>query len=200
MGLDADGPLGLPYLLVMIRFILAVGLLATGCASATHASNAPPSTGATSFKAAEKAATDASSPPPSTNAPLSPPPPPAEDSIDQPAAEEKERVSRERVAGIGAATSTGGRIVDMVKVVAGMTPGFTRCYNTGLRQDPDMAGSVRVIAKVGPKGRVLSAAPSGGDGLSTAVIACIIRVVEAATFSPPEGGNATITIPIAMSQ
>jgi hypothetical protein len=182
----------------MSRFILAVGLLATGCASATHASNAPSSTTATTYKAAEKVATDASSPPPSTNAPLSPPPP-VEGSIDQPAPEEKERASRERVAGIGAATSTGGRIVDMVKVVAGMTSGFTRCYTTGLRQDPDMAGSVRVIAKVGPKGRVLSAAPSGGDGLSTAVIACIIRVVEAATFSPPEGGNATITIPIAMS-
>jgi hypothetical protein len=153
----------------------------------------------TTKKTAEKVEPDTSVPPPAQDAPLSPPPPPP---VEAPMAEpalERDRASRERVAGIGAATSTGGRISDMGKVVAGMTAGFSRCYNIGLRQDPNMIGSVRVIARVGPRGKVLSATPSGADGLSAEVILCIVRVVEAATFSPPEGGNATITIPIAMS-
>jgi outer membrane biosynthesis protein TonB len=110
----------------------------------------------------------------------------------------KALAGKERGAGIGAATSTGGHVNDLAKAVAGMAPAFTRCYDIGLGQDPKMAGSVRVTIKIGPKGEVISAAPAGGDGLSAEVIACVIHVVQAARFSPPEGGSATITIPLTM--
>ena len=57
-------------------------------------------------------------------------------------------------------------LVTMVirSVVAGMAAGFRRCYNNGLKEDPNMKGSVRVTARIGPNGEVLSASASGGGG------------------------------------
>jgi outer membrane biosynthesis protein TonB len=59
-----------------------------------------------------------------------------------------------------------------------------------------MKGSVRVTAKIGPNGEVLSATPSGGGGLSGTVISCVVARVQSAQFSPPEGGGATVVIPV----
>jgi hypothetical protein len=59
-----------------------------------------------------------------------------------------------------------------------------------------MAGSVWVTLQIGPGGKILSAWPSGGVGLSTDVVWCVARVAAAAAFSPPEGGQATLVIPL----
>lgn len=96
---------------------------------------------------------------------------------------------------IGGANVVGGSVANASAVVAGMAAGFRRCYNQGLNEDPNMKGSVRITAKIGPNGEVLSASPSG-SGLSPSVIACVVRRVQSATFAPPEGGGATIVIPV----
>ena len=97
---------------------------------------------------------------------------------------------------VGGAQVSGGTVANASSVVAGMSAGFRRCYNKGLQENPEMKGSVRITAKIGPNGEVLSASPSGGGGLSGTVISCVTARVSSATFAPPEGGGATVVIPV----
>ncbi len=99
-------------------------------------------------------------------------------------------------AAIGGASVSGGSVGNAGAVVAGMAAGFRRCYNRGLQEDPNMKGSVRITAKIGPNGEVLSASPSGGGGLSGTVTSCVASRVSSAQFDKPEGGGATIVIPV----
>jgi hypothetical protein len=99
-------------------------------------------------------------------------------------------------AGVGAADVKGGAISNADRVVAGMRAGFRACYNRGLGNNPDLQGQVKIVAKVGPNGEVLSATPQGGAGLGTEVVDCVVRRVKSASFAPPEGGGATIVIPV----
>jgi hypothetical protein len=99
-------------------------------------------------------------------------------------------------ANVGGAAVSGGNVSNAQSVVAGMSAGFRRCYNRGLQTDPTMKGSVRITAKIGPNGEVLSASPSGSGGLSGEVVSCVVARVQSAQFSPPEGGGATVVIPV----
>jgi hypothetical protein len=96
---------------------------------------------------------------------------------------------------VGGAAVT-GNVANAQSVVAGMGAGFRRCYNRGLQTDPTMKGSVRITARIGPNGEVLSASPSGGGGLSGDVIGCVVSRVQSAQFAPPDGGGATVVIPV----
>lgn len=102
-----------------------------------------------------------------------------------------ERVSA-RAAADAAAKPAGGAVAN---VVAGMAAAFRRCYNQGLVEDRDMKGSIRVTAKIGPRGEVLSVT-SSSHGLSAGVVACVEARVAAAVFGPPEGGGAIVVIPV----
>ena len=98
-------------------------------------------------------------------------------------------------ASIGGAAVSGGTVANASAVVAGMAAGFRRCYNKGLQEDPNMKGSVRITARIGPNGEVLSVSPSG-SGLSGTVVSCVAARVSSAQFAPPQGGGATIVIPV----
>lgn len=99
-------------------------------------------------------------------------------------------------ASVGGASLSGGSVSNAGAVVAGMAAGFRRCYQRGLAEDETMKGSVRVTAKIGPNGEVQSASPSEGGGLSNVVKGCVAGVVSSRTFAPPDGGSATIVIPV----
>jgi hypothetical protein len=99
-------------------------------------------------------------------------------------------------ASVGGASVAGGAVSNADRVVAGMRAGFRACYNRGLASNPDLQGQVKVVAKVGPNGEVLSATPQGGAGLGPEVVECVVRRVKSASFAPPEGGGATIVIPV----
>jgi hypothetical protein len=102
-------------------------------------------------------------------------------------------------ASVGGAAVSGGNVANASSVVAGMAAGFRRCYSKGLQENPEMKGSVRITARIGPNGEVLSASPSGGGGLSGTVIGCVAARVRSAQFSPPEGGGATVVIPVSFT-
>jgi outer membrane biosynthesis protein TonB len=57
-----------------------------------------------------------------------------------------------------------------------------------------MAGSVTLVATIGPNGEVQSV--SGGGGSLGPIIGCLKGVVQSAAFSPPDGGKAVVSIPI----
>ena len=98
---------------------------------------------------------------------------------------------------VGAGTPRGGHVANAEAVVARMAAGFRRCYNQGLIDNPDMAGSVRITAKIGPNGEVIGVSPSpGGGNLSGKVIGCVAARVASSQFSPPDDGGATLDIPV----
>jgi hypothetical protein len=99
-------------------------------------------------------------------------------------------------ANVGSAEIRGGSVSNAERVVAGMKAGFRACYNRGLASNPDLQGSVKITAKIGPNGEVISATPAGGAGLGDDVVQCLVRRVQSANFNPPEGGGASIVIPI----
>lgn len=88
-------------------------------------------------------------------------------------------------------------VSDAASVVAALRGRLRACYVRGLSdEDPTMRGSVRLTARIGPAGEVLSVRPSGGSGLSSAVVACAASRVASSTFAPPSCGGATLVIPV----
>jgi len=89
-----------------------------------------------------------------------------------------------------------GNVSDASRVVAGMRAGFKRCYEQSLEQNPDAAGSIRLVIRVGPGGEVsnVSATPSGN--IPSSVVSCVSARARAAQFSPPDGGSAVVNVPV----
>lgn len=82
------------------------------------------------------------------------------------------------------------------QVVAAMAPLFRRCYQKGIACDREMKGSLRIEAKVAADGTVASSRAVLSTGLSQGVIDCVAEAVKSGKFAPPEGGGATIVIPV----
>ena len=96
-----------------------------------------------------------------------------------------------------APTIIGGELPDAPGVVAGMSPGFRRCYNLGLRnEDPTMKGSVRFTVKVGPNGGVMSVSGASSGTITPGVVGCMRNRISSAQFAPPASGGATLVIPV----
>ena len=96
---------------------------------------------------------------------------------------------------VGGAGVAGGKVANASSVVARMRGRFRNCYNSGLKTNPEMAGSATLTAKIGPNGEVLSVG-GGASGNLSAIVPCLKAVVRSGAFSPPEGGSAFISIPI----
>ncbi|MSP24002.1 MAG: AgmX/PglI C-terminal domain-containing protein [Myxococcales bacterium] len=97
-------------------------------------------------------------------------------------------------ASVGGASVSGGKVAGASGVVGRMKGRFRQCYQSGLNSNPELAGSVTLVAKVGENGEVRSV--SGGGGALAAISGCLKSVVQSASFAPPEGGSAVIAIPI----
>ena len=76
-----------------------------------------------------------------------------------------------------------------------MAGGFKRCYESVLKSDPNAIGMIRVIARIDAEGEIARAVAFAGPSVAASA-ACIVDTVFASKFSPPQGGGATITIPI----
>ncbi|MBI4956598.1 MAG: AgmX/PglI C-terminal domain-containing protein [Myxococcales bacterium] len=76
---------------------------------------------------------------------------------------------------------------------------FRACYQTGLLQNPSLAGRVVVRFLIGRDGRVMSAADGGSDLPDRGVVSCIASSFQALTFPAPERGTVTVTYPFALT-
>jgi hypothetical protein len=95
---------------------------------------------------------------------------------------------------VGGAGVAGGTVANASAVVARMKGRFRACYQMGLASKPDLSGSVVLVARIGEQGQVESV--SGGGSTLAAIIPCLKAVVQGASFAPPDGGSAVISIPI----
>jgi hypothetical protein len=93
-------------------------------------------------------------------------------------------------------------VPDAPKVIGGLYGGFRRCYEAGLNgENPDMEGTIRVTAKVGPNGEVTSATPTVSGSLSGGVVSCVVGKIKGAQFSPPTNGvGAVLMIPVTLKK
>ncbi|HKO52108.1 MAG TPA: VIT domain-containing protein [Polyangiaceae bacterium] len=99
-------------------------------------------------------------------------------------------------ASIGGADVSGGTVGNVQRVVAGMRAGFRNCYQRGLAEDPDAAGSIRLAVRIAEGGEVAGAIPSASGNLPASVIACVVARVQAAQFDPPQGGTVIVNVPV----
>jgi hypothetical protein len=99
-------------------------------------------------------------------------------------------------ASVGGAAVSGGTVSNAARVVAGMRAGFRNCYQRGLAENPDAAGSIRLTIRVGAGGEVAGVSPAPSGTLPASVISCVVARAQAAQFDPPEGGSAVIAVPV----
>ena len=92
-----------------------------------------------------------------------------------------------------AAKKASGNVPDAVSVVAGLAKSFRRCYNHELTKNPNLVAKGRLTVKIDASGAVTS---SVATGLPPDLTSCVEAVGAAAVFAPPEGGGATVVIPI----
>jgi hypothetical protein len=70
-------------------------------------------------------------------------------------------------------------------------PEATHCFEKGLKEAPNQLGSVLLVTKVKPDGKV-DTVSAGADGtLSIETVECIQYVVKRAEFDPPGGDAGT---------
>ncbi len=86
------------------------------------------------------------------------------------------------------------------RVIAGLRPGFRRCYQRALQTDPTMTGAFALEAKVGRGGEVEGVAVRGVKGISAELAACLTTVIRRAQFTAPQGGTATLTVPFTITR
>ena len=65
------------------------------------------------------------------------------------------------------------------------------CYESGLRHNPSLQGSVRVRFLIGSNGRV-SSVSAGGDLPDAGVVSCVQRSFYSLSFPRPEKGTVSV--------
>lgn len=98
---------------------------------------------------------------------------------------------------IGAITVTGSAVDNATSVVAGMAAGFRRCFNRGLKDDPDAKGGTLTLSlTIGKTGEVSSSMAKPGSSVPKLVVSCAQARAASAQFAAPEKGAAQIAIQI----
>jgi hypothetical protein len=93
---------------------------------------------------------------------------------------------------------TGGRLMPEVvrRIIRANFGGFRKCYELGLRQDPELRGSVAVRFIIGEDGAVETAFLSDGTMTNEQVKTCVVGVYRTLSFPAPEGGKVQVRFPI----
>jgi hypothetical protein len=76
---------------------------------------------------------------------------------------------------------------------------FRSCYESGLRDNPTLAGRVVTRFTVSREGTVTSSAHGGGDLPNATVTSCVTRAFYGLTFPEHDGGIVTVVYPLAFS-
>ena len=99
-------------------------------------------------------------------------------------------------ANIGAPSSAGGQIKGIDKTIARLGSRFRRCYETGLNQNPDIAGKITLKVKIGLSGKVENVSSSVSGDLPPSVVSCVTNAVKSRSFPPPQGSAVVVTVPV----
>lgn len=84
----------------------------------------------------------------------------------------------------------------VTRIVRANYPRLRRCYESGLKTDAGLAGTVTVRFVVDSSGAVESATDAGGTLKNAAVQSCVVGIYRTLAFPEPETGKVTVTVPI----
>jgi len=98
-----------------------------------------------------------------------------------------------------APTVTGGKIINVDEVVDALRPYFRMCYLRALHDHGRFGAWIIVNAQVRSTGRVAAVSSSGDESVPYSMTACLEGVVRQASFVPPVGGSAVVSIPLAFT-
>jgi hypothetical protein len=82
-------------------------------------------------------------------------------------------------------------------VLKSMKPSTTKvraCYDAGYKEDPSIAGEVKIRFVVDEDGKVTESGDGGSTVPAEGVIQCVAKVVENVRFPKPEAGGSAIGI------
>lgn len=74
--------------------------------------------------------------------------------------------------------------------------GFVRCYEAGLRRNPNLAGRVTTRFVINRDGSVSNVTNAGTDLPDVEVALCVFARIGALKFPEPEGGIVTVVYPL----
>ncbi len=94
---------------------------------------------------------------------------------------------------------TGGKIINVDEVVDTLRPYFRACYLRALHDHGRFGAWIIVNAQVRSTGRIASVTSSGDESVPYSMTACLEGVVKQASFVPPVGGSAIVSIPLAFT-
>jgi hypothetical protein len=94
---------------------------------------------------------------------------------------------------------SGGLVADAERRVLRMKSGFRACLAHGDEAEPDR-GQLTLDVVVAESGAVRSAGATNVEAIGASVVECIERRALAATFQPPVGGRAHVTISVVWGQ
>lgn len=89
-----------------------------------------------------------------------------------------------------------GAVVNAAQVVRDLQPAFRRCYQALLQQNPAAMGTVRMEAKIDADGRVSRVYAISPVATPEGIATCPMARLLEAQFAPPEGGGATVVVPV----
>ena len=108
--------------------------------------------------------------------------------------------ARSAVVRAGAATVSGRLPPEVIqRIVRQNMARFRLCYETGLLNNPALAGRVNVRFVIGRDGTVSNVGQTGSDLPDPGVVSCVTRGFHRLSFPQPEGGIVTVTYPIVFS-
>ena len=76
---------------------------------------------------------------------------------------------------------------------------FRLCFESTLRNSPNLQNRVSVHFVIDVDGTVKKPRDGGSDTPDTALRACVVEAFRALQFPPPEGGTVTVTYPVLFS-
>jgi len=97
----------------------------------------------------------------------------------------------------GAATVNGRLPPEVIQRIVRQNFGrFRLCYETGMRNNPNLQGRVSVKFVIDRSGAVAMTADGGSDLPDQSVVQCVVRGFGNLSFPQPEGGMVTVVYPI----
>ena len=99
------------------------------------------------------------------------------------------------------ATSVSGRLPPEViqRIVRQNFGRFRLCYESGLKNNPNLQGRVSTRFVIDKSGAITSVADAGSDLPDAAVVACVVRAFGNLSFPQPEAGTVTVVFPVIFS-
>lgn len=128
-----------------------------------------------------------------------PPPPPEEE--EEKKADEEEKPKTGTVAKPSGPAGCGGdckgnATPQLQSALAARGAMARSCYNTALRQNPNLEGRMTMSVRVSPSGAVCSAYVSSNSLGDQAVASCAAAKFRAGSFPAPTGGCVNVNVPL----